>query len=104
MSLSGEGLAFGTAYIDDGISFPPGPSSTLTMRATDGEVSITRGGSFDIDQRLGMVTVLGVVREPTHVQVNGAISTSWEYLAPQDELVVRNMTADLNNHVTLSWT
>ena len=31
VSLNVAGTAFGTAYVDDGISFPPGPSLCLTF-------------------------------------------------------------------------
>jgi alpha-glucosidase (family GH31 glycosyl hydrolase) len=33
VSLNTAGTAFGTAYVDDGISFPPGPSRSLTFQA-----------------------------------------------------------------------
>ncbi|KAF8532453.1 glycoside hydrolase family 31 protein [Gautieria morchelliformis] len=103
VSLAADGSAFGTAYVDDGISFPPGPSSTLTMKAASGEVTITQEGSFNIAQRLGMVTVLGVINRPTQVQVDGTVTKNWDYLVPQNKLVIRNMTTDLNQHVTLAW-
>ncbi len=31
VSLSSAGEAFGTAFLDDGVSFPPGPSTTVTF-------------------------------------------------------------------------
>lgn len=103
VSLTAGGSAFGTAYIDDGISFPPGPSSTLVMKATPGEVTITPDGSFDIAQKLGMVTVLGVGQKPTQVQVDGTTTKDWVYLVPQEKLVIQNMTANLNRPVSLAW-
>ena len=103
MSLSADGHAFGTAYIDDGISLPPGPSSILTMKGTSGGVTITPRGTFNIAQRLGAVTVLGVKQKPTQVRVDGMFTMNWEYLAPQDKLVIHNMTTNLNNPVGLSW-
>ncbi|KAM6489050.1 hypothetical protein JOM56_015462, partial [Amanita muscaria] len=35
-----HGSSFGTAYLDDGESYPPGPGCGLTITASVGEVSI----------------------------------------------------------------
>ena len=99
-----DGSAFGTTYIDDGISNPPGPSSTLTIHAIHGKVTITRRGTFNIEQILGAITLLGVQRKPTHVLINGKALGEWTYLAPQAKVVVQNITVNLNNRVTITWT
>ncbi|KAF8587460.1 glycoside hydrolase family 31 protein [Ramaria rubella] len=103
VSLSAGGSAFGTAYIDDGISSPPGPSSTLTMEARSGEVVVTRSGSFNIAQQLATVTILGVTSKPREVQVNGKTISGWEYLAAQDKVLLQNLAANLNDRVTVTW-
>ncbi|KAF8587489.1 glycoside hydrolase family 31 protein [Ramaria rubella] len=103
VSLSAGGSAFGTAYIDDGISSPPGPSSTLIMEARSGEVVVTRSGSFNIAQQLATVTILGVTSKPPEVQVNGKTISGWEYLAAQDKILIQNLAVNLNDRVTVTW-
>jgi alpha-glucosidase len=73
------------------------------MKAASGQVTVTGEGSFNITQRLGMATVLGVTHKPTQVQVDGTVTTNWDYLFPQTKLVIQNMTTDLNQPVTLAW-
>ena len=73
------------------------------MKATADEVTISREGSFDIAQQLSEVTVLGVRRKPIEVHVNGTLATEWEYLASQDKVVIRNMAANLNHPVSVTW-
>lgn len=111
VSLDSErngGGAFGTAYLDDGDSYPPGPSTILTMSASvrTGEVRVQPEGSYEIQQKLEMVTVLGVASKPGQVEVNGRrVSTrGWEWLSAQEKLVVKSASASLNDAVTISWT
>jgi hypothetical protein len=73
------------------------------MKAVLGEVTITCEGSFNIYQRLGVATVLGVTGTPTQVQVDGTTTKHWDLLVPQNKLVIQNMTMDLNQRVTLAW-
>ncbi|KAJ8584016.1 glycoside hydrolase family 31 protein [Rhizopogon salebrosus TDB-379] len=88
VSLNAAGMAFGTAYVDDSISFPPGPSQCLT-RICDSE-------------KLETITVLGV-QEPAQVTVQGWMVQGWTYEEATEELVVSNASVDLNGQVTLSW-
>ncbi len=115
VSLAADGYAFGTAYLDDGISYPPGPSTTLTIRTdvtsthaatnAEGEVSVRPEGTFSITSKLEQVTILGVGHKPGEVIVNGKEigGDGWEYLDAQQKLVVSNADADLNEGVTVSW-
>jgi len=103
VSLSGSGSAFGSAYIDDGLSSPPGPSSTLTIHASSGQVTIEPKGSYNIAQKLAQVTVLGT-KKPTSVTLQGAQTKSWQFMDAQEKLVVSNVSVDLNKPITLKWT
>ncbi|KAH7909434.1 glycoside hydrolase family 31 protein [Hygrophoropsis aurantiaca] len=102
LSLSKDGEAFGTSYVDDGISYPPGPSRTVIFRVKNGALNIETEGVYDIKQRLETVTVLGV-HQPTQVTLQGQGIQGWTYLEAQQKLVVSNVTIDLNQGITLQW-
>ncbi|KAH7923369.1 glycoside hydrolase family 31 protein [Leucogyrophana mollusca] len=102
VSLSASGDAFGTAYVDDGISYPPGPSRSLTFQAGSGTLKIQSEGAYQIEQKLETITVLGIQR-PTQVTLEGQVIQGWTYQDAQEELVVSNVTVDLNGGATLEW-
>ena len=62
VSLNAAGTAFGTAYVDDCISFPPGPSRSLTFQVADGTLNIESKGEYAIQQKLETITVLARTR------------------------------------------
>jgi len=49
VSLNAAGTAFGTAYVDDGISLSPGPSRSLTLQAAEGTLEIESNGEHKIE-------------------------------------------------------
>ncbi|KAG0697209.1 glycoside hydrolase family 31 protein [Suillus ampliporus] len=102
VSLNAAGTAFGTAYVDDGISFPPGPSRSLTFQAADGMLKIESKGEYTIEQKLETITVLGV-QKPTQVALQGSSVGEWTYEEATEELVVLNAAVDLNGQFTLAW-
>ncbi|EED85775.1 hypothetical protein POSPLDRAFT_93878 [Postia placenta Mad-698-R] len=103
VSLSADGSAFGSAYIDDGESIPPTPNRTLTFSVTDGSFSITSSGDFNVAQKLEAVTVLGISK-PTTVVVQGEQDgVTWEFIEGQQELRVQGLGWDLNNAASLFW-
>ena len=95
--------AFGTAYLDDGESYPPGTSRELTITSTVGEVRIKTRGTFHVEQHLDEVTVLGVSTLPRSVWVNGKGVQSWDYSPRQYKLIVRGLGVDLNQLALLRW-
>lgn len=105
VSQDSRGAASGTAYIDDGESYPPGPNRILTFQGDAHSVKISGNGTFHIDQVLDSVTVLGVSTKPQNVVFNGRqVSTSgWTYSAPQQKLVVQGLSGDLNKALNLQW-
>jgi len=104
VTLSADGSAFGTAYIDDGETVPPTPNTTLTFAAADGVLNITSQGSFNVQQILEQVTVLGAGQaKPTIVAVQGEQSTSWDYDTDRRKLVVSGLAVDLNSLTSISW-
>ncbi|KAF9472639.1 hypothetical protein BDN70DRAFT_844291 [Pholiota conissans] len=103
VSQTSQGLAHGSAYIDDGISFPPGPSRVLTFSATKNAVSGSVKGSFRVAQKLANITVLGVGARPSSVSFNGRKVGNWTYAAPPAKLVVQGINADLNQPWSLQW-
>ncbi|KAG2343401.1 glycoside hydrolase family 31 protein [Suillus weaverae] len=102
VSLNAAGTAFGTAYVDDGISFPPGPSRSLTFEAAEGTLKIASKGEYAILQKLETITVLGV-QMPTQVSFQGSLVKGWTYKEATEELVVLNTSVDLNGQATLVW-
>lgn len=103
VSQSAQGLAHGTAYIDDGISNPPGPSSVLTFSANKQSVNVKAQGSFKVAQPLQDITVLGVSKKPTSVLLNGRKVQMWTYAPQQAKLVALSVNANLNQPLTLTW-
>ncbi|KII83953.1 glycoside hydrolase family 31 protein [Plicaturopsis crispa FD-325 SS-3] len=102
VSQTSDGHVFGTAYIDDGISSPPGPSKTLAFSVTAGQVKITAHGAFDVKQKLQVITVLGT-KKPTVVKMGGESKDGWEYIEAQEKLVVKGINLDLNEDATIVW-
>ncbi|KAJ8094842.1 hypothetical protein PM082_010054 [Marasmius tenuissimus] len=65
VSLVSNGGAFGSYYLDDGISNPPGASATLSFVASDNQLQIRADGEFNIGQPLEEITILGVSEHPS---------------------------------------
>ncbi|TFK70865.1 hypothetical protein BDN72DRAFT_896086 [Pluteus cervinus] len=103
VSLDAQARASGHAYLDDGESYPPGPSRTLAFQSEPGVVKITGNGSFHVDQKLAQITVLGLWAKPHGVSLNGKTVTGWQYLQAQQKLVVGNLAGDLNGALTLQY-
>jgi alpha-glucosidase len=103
VSQARDGSAFGSSYIDDGDSDPPGPSREVTIKASRNEVRIMGQGSFHVIQHLDEVMVLGVPSRPRSVYINGRDVYTWNYLEKQGKLVASGLAADLNSDVLLQW-
>ncbi|EGN94282.1 glycoside hydrolase family 31 protein [Serpula lacrymans var. lacrymans S7.3] len=103
ISLDTAGTAFGNAYVDDGISSPPGPSTVLTFTVANGELNVESKGEWAIEQMLEEITVLGVQVKPTGVTLSGAPVKEWTYEEGQEALVVSNISVVLNESSTLAW-
>jgi alpha-glucosidase len=102
VSLNAAGTAFGTAYVEDDISFLPGPSQSLTFRAAESTFTIDSKREYEIQQMLEMITVLGMQR-PTQVSFQGSPVERWTCMEATEELVVSNTSANLNGQATLMW-
>ncbi|KAJ7311650.1 glycosyl hydrolases family 31-domain-containing protein [Mycena albidolilacea] len=102
VTQSMDGHAFGTTYLDDGVSDPPGPSTTVTVRSSKSTVMISAEGAFHITQKLAEVTILGVMHKPNEVFV-GDKRKAFNYAGPQQKLVISKLALDLNGHTTIEW-
>ncbi|KAJ7064072.1 glycosyl hydrolases family 31-domain-containing protein [Mycena amicta] len=105
VTLSGSNSkqsASGSAYVDDGVSDPPGPSRVLSFTAQSGSLRIASAGKYSIAQKLAQVTVLGVAKKPREVIVGGKVA-KFSYAAKQQELVVSGLSVDLNKATTITW-
>ncbi|OJT04578.1 Alpha-glucosidase [Trametes pubescens] len=104
VSQAADGYAFGTAYVDDGESVPPTPSSTLTFTARTGSLHFSAHGNFAVVQKLDTVTVLGVgSKKPGAVKLNGKALSNWEFDEGLQRLVVKQLGLDLNKAASLTW-
>ncbi|KAJ7209873.1 glycosyl hydrolases family 31-domain-containing protein [Mycena haematopus] len=82
---SADGRAFGSTYLDDGVSDPPGPNTVITVYSSKNSVKISSKGAFHVAQKLAEVTVLGVPQKP--------------------KIVMSGLSVDLNvETTTIEWT
>lgn len=104
VSLTKDGHASGSAYLDDGESVPPTPSRTVTFAVGAGVLHITSSGTYTAVPALERVTVLGAPR-PSVVAVAGAelAPESWTYDAAKMELVVSGLRVNVNEDATMEW-
>ncbi|KAF8884147.1 glycosyl hydrolases family 31-domain-containing protein [Infundibulicybe gibba] len=91
VSQAANGQAFGGTYLDDGVSNPPGPSRSLTFSVTKNQLHITGVGSFKVGQMLEQITVLGVSTTPKR------------YTASKAELVISDLSVNLNREAIVQW-
>ncbi|KAJ7183712.1 glycosyl hydrolases family 31-domain-containing protein [Mycena filopes] len=102
VTQAADGYAFGTTYLDDGISDPPGPSTTVTVHASKGSVKISSAGKFHVAQKLAEVTILGVTKKPAAVTVGGkAVKSTYE--SAQQKVVLSGLSVDLNAGAAIAW-
>ena len=104
LTFLGASGASGSVFLDDGESSPPGPNKILTLSAKTGEIVIQpKGQQYHVDQKLDIVTILGVSEKPRAVKVNLVSHTDWSYIAAQQKMVVNGLSVDLNNETILEW-
>jgi Alpha-glucosidases, family 31 of glycosyl hydrolases len=103
ISQAADGHAFGSAYIDDGVSSPPTASYHLTFAAAKGKILIRGRGSFNVKQKLQTITVLGISSKPGGITVQGRSVMGWRFAETQGKLTITDLEVDLNKHVTIEW-
>ena len=109
VSLGRDGLAYGTALIDDGETLLPddipSPSRVLTFDVRDGQVVIAGQGEFAVEQPLDVLTVLGIGKAPRRVRLNGVVlpAPKWLYSPAVQRLVVSGLSIDLNGRAVVVW-
>jgi len=104
VSQASDGYASGWSYIDDGESYPPTHSTTLTITASAGQILVTGTGSYDVQQQLTNVTVLGATPSPSWLSVQGHnINSGWEYDSSVGKLSMGDLALDLNSDITITW-
>ncbi|EJD47637.1 hypothetical protein AURDEDRAFT_61870, partial [Auricularia subglabra TFB-10046 SS5] len=106
ITLDNHGKASGTAYLDDGVSYPPGTFRELTFTVAAGgrKLRITSRGSFKVHQTLEKITVLGLKQRPHRVTADGHAlhGESWKFDAGIGQLEVGSLAIDLNNAFDLA--
>ncbi|KAK7031219.1 hypothetical protein VNI00_013635 [Paramarasmius palmivorus] len=103
VSLSQSGEAFGSSYLDDGVSNPPGPNTTVSFSVAGNMLLLNPVGEFPVEQKLEEIVILGVAGEPRAISLDNTTAGSWDYNPDLKELKVQNLTIDLNVAQILSW-
>lgn len=110
VSLSSDGSAFGSAYIDDGITLPTENVSvsnrTISFAVTHGSLTITSQGDWQVAQNLDTLIVLGVDSEPCGVTVGGVnLASQFTYESQIQRLNASSLGIDLNAEgpTVLAW-
>lgn len=110
VSISFDGSAFGTAYVDDGITLPTEDNivsnRTLMFSVAGASLSISSQGNWKVEQKLEILTVLGVESQPDGVSVDGIKGTSgFTYESGLQRLNVTGLGLDLNAEgpTVVSW-
>lgn len=102
VSLNRAGTAFGTAYIDDGISPPPTPNRTVTFQVADSMLAIETKRTYEVQPRLSTTTILGTAK-PSVVKVQGQQMDGWNHTTRTEELILYDLTIDLGEDASVSW-
>ena len=71
-ALSKNGTATGSLYVDDGESLVPDSTLLVSFAAAGNSLSATVEGSYADTNPLANVTLMGVLREPSAITLNGA--------------------------------
>jgi len=103
VSLDSQSFAYGSAYIDDGISSPPASNRTLSFMATHNQLVVNNMGTFTIEQKLQEITVLGVKELTESLTLNNAQVVNFTYDVARQKLVVQALDADLNQPLLFTW-
>lgn len=103
VSQAADGYAMGSAYLDDGESVPPTPSTTVDFVASEGGLEIKSKGNYHVNQTVESVTVLGAKRPTKGVLVGGKTVTNWNYTDGLEELVISGLEVSLNEDSTVTW-
>lgn len=103
VSQAADGYATGSAYLDDGESLPPTPSTTVDFVASTGRLEIRSKGSFHVNQTVESITILGALEPTKGVFVGQREAKNWTYAGGLEELVVSQLAISLNADTVLSW-
>ncbi|KAJ8082762.1 hypothetical protein PM082_008618 [Marasmius tenuissimus] len=103
VSLTSDRRALGSYYLDDGVSNPPGASTTLSIVASDNQLEIHADGGFNIGQPLEEITILGVSERPSEVTAQNDSIATWDYDEALQQLKLSNLTIDLNGNQVIMW-
>lgn len=103
VSLTSDGYATGSAFIDDGESLPPTPHRILQFAAARGQLTINVGGSYEVKQRIDAVTILGVATKPHLVLANGLVQSAVVFQPKKQKLLVHGLSLDINEDIVIQW-
>ncbi|KZV94354.1 glycoside hydrolase family 31 protein, partial [Exidia glandulosa HHB12029] len=104
LGAGSNATATGSVYLDDGLAYPPGPSTRLSISSQSSSVDITPEGEFTIEQKLAQIEVLGVPAA-SFVTVNGEKlpEDKWTFDQEKHKLIINHDGIDLNQRVQVAW-
>lgn len=105
INLNNKGKAKGDAYMDDGISLTPTPSSELTFTVCNKKLSGTSNGNHTISQRLDNVILMGIDKKPSTITTSDGrnLFNSSVFERTKNLLNISNVDVNLNSKWSISW-
>jgi alpha-glucosidase len=101
ISLDSNGSAQGQAYIDDGISFPPGDNRIIDFSVANETITFSSTGMFEVQGAITSIVVLGVING---TEAGQTFASDWEHEEVKQKLVKSGLDLDLNQgNNTISW-
>ncbi|EJD44910.1 hypothetical protein AURDEDRAFT_166092 [Auricularia subglabra TFB-10046 SS5] len=103
VSLDRDGTASGTAYIDDGISYPPGPSADVSFAMSNGTLIVSKQGDWHVERTLDRIKILGLNSAPRKLSFNGQLWDPASYTFDESigRLDVPQIAFNINNGVVM---
>ena len=91
VALDSYGQASGSLYLDDGESVVQGTTLDVCFTVSDGCLSATPTGGFKNSNPLANVTIMGVEKAPSQVELNGAAIQTFAYSSSTKVLEVSGL-------------
>ncbi|PWN36503.1 Alpha-glucosidase subunit 1 [Meira miltonrushii] len=104
VNLDKNASASGNAYLDDGKSMPPTDNREATFKASKGTLSGKSTGSYNVNNKLQEIILLGVEQKPSSIKSGDRdLMSSAKFDQSRNMLNVTDVNADLNGDWSISW-
>lgn len=104
VNLDNDGKASGNAYIDDGDSLLPTANKELAFTVADGKLSGSGKGTYQIENRLEQVLLLGIKQKPSALKAGDRdLLPSAHFDEARSMLNITGAATDLNGTWSIEW-